>query len=422
MIGQSYEVVIIGGGHAGLAVSYHLKKEGIHHIVLERGLIGESWRSQRWDTFTLNTINSMNVLPGDKYEGDAPDNFASAHDLVKYLENYVVMYQLPVQQNVNVISIEFQQSPAGFLLNVSENGNHQTCFCTKVVIASGIQNKKQIPSIAAKISKDIIQLHAGEYRNSSQLPDGAVLVIGSGQSGGQIAEDLLDAGRKVYLSTSKVGRVPRWYRGKDVMDWFLQIGFLDLKTQETTDPEILHMKTPQMSGNKGGHTVSLQYLAAKGAVIIGKLDTIEKNILILRENAVFHVQYGDAFSIKIKEMIDEYISKTKLIAPPAVRDEADDPDINASCANNINHIDLEAHNIKSVIWTTGFTGDFSYIRIPVLDENGMPCHKNGISEIEGLYFIGFPWLRSRKSGIILGIMEDAAFISGQMRNTETKCR
>src|SRR5688572_17389183 len=414
MIGQSYEVIIVGGGHAGLAVSYHLKKEGIHHIVLERERIGESWRSKRWDSFALNTINSMNVLPGDKYEGDAPDDFASAHFLVKYLEDYIERYQLPVLQNANVISIENQQSSTGFQLNVFVNGNPQTCFCSKVVIASGIQNQKLIPSFAGNISKDIIQLHAGEYRNSSQLKPGAVLVIGSGQSGVQITEDLLDTGRKVYLSTSRVGRVPRWYRGKDIMDWFLLIGFLDLKTQEMTDPEILNMTIPQMSGTGGGHTVSLQYLAAKGAVIIGKLDNIEKNIVFLRENAISHVKYGDAFSIKMKEIIDDYISKNKLIAPTAIRDEADDPDINGSCATNFPEIDLEAHNIKSVIWTTGFTGDFSYINIPVLDENGMPRHKNGISEVAGLYFIGFPWLRSRKSGIILGIIDDAAFIAGQI--------
>ena len=415
MIGPSYEVIIIGGGHAGLAVSYHLKKEGIHHIVLERGRIGESWRSKRWDSFRLNTINSMNVLPGDEYDGDAPDDFASAHFLVKYLEDYIERYQLPVQQNADVISIEKQQT-SRFVLNVLVNGNPQTYFSNKVVIASGIQNQRQIPSFAANISKDIIQLHAGEYRNSSQLKPGAVLVIGSGQSGIQITEDLLDAGMKVYLSTSRVGRVPRWYRGKDIMDWFLLIGFLDFKTQEMTDQEILNMTIPQMSGTNGGHTVSLQSLAAKGAVILGKLDNIEKNILFLQKNAVYHVQYGDVFSIKIKEIIDEYISKNKLVAPSAISDEADNPDIPGSCANNIPEIDLDAYNIKSVIWATGFTGDFSYIKLPVLDENGMPRHKNGISEIDGLYFIGFPWLRSRKSGIILGIIEDAAFIAGQITN------
>src|SRR5688572_26295301 len=163
MIGQSYEVIIVGGGHAGLAVSYHLKKEGIHHIVLERGRIGESWRSKRWDSFALNTINRMNVLPGDNYDGEDPDDFAPAHFLVKYLEDYIERYQLPVQQNANVISIEYQQSSSGFVLYVSEFGNLQSCFCNKVVIASGIQNQKQIPSFEANISKDIIQLHAGEY-------------------------------------------------------------------------------------------------------------------------------------------------------------------------------------------------------------------------------------------------------------------
>jgi putative flavoprotein involved in K+ transport len=240
------------------------------------------------------------------------------------------------------------------------------------------------------------------------IPDGAVLVVGSAQSGMQIAEDLINRGRKVFISTSQVSRVPRRYRGKDIVDWLVLTGFYDIQTIDITDPRLLAMKQPQVSTvGLRGHTLSLQALARNGAVILGKTEAADAGTFFLQPDAAAHIKFADESSKKIKEMINEYIQKSNLYAPPPEEDPDDDPDETASCASSVTSINLKENNITSVIWTTGFVGDFSYLKLPVFDDSGILKHHNGISDIEGLYFLGFPWLRKRKSGIIMGIREDA---------------
>ena len=276
-----------------------------------------------------------------------------------------------------------------------------------------VQLKNFLPYL--KSTPEIFQLHAGDYRNGSMLPEGAVLVVGSAQSGVQIAEDLIYEGRKVFISTSQVARVPRRFRGKDIVDWFILTGFFDLRTIDVTDPQILLMKQPQTSSaGLRGHTSSLQALARNGAVILGKMENADAVTIFLQLNASAHVKFADEFSMKVKTMINEYIKKSEQYAPPPEEDYADEPDENAVCATVATSLDLKENNITSIIWTTGFTGDFSYLKLPVLDDDGKLKHVDGISDIEGLYFLGFPWLRKRKSGIILGIKEDAEFIAEQL--------
>lgn len=404
-----FDTIVVGAGVAGLSASYYLKKYRLNHIVFDRGRIGESWRSQRWDSFRLNSINKLNTLAGSVYSGVNATGFATAPEYVSLFEQYVSSFDLPVIENSKVISIA--RPTDLFSVTVSTNGKISDYSCRTVIIASGYASEIKIPSFAKKISSRIKQLHASEYRNAGQLPAGAVVVVGSAQSGVQIAEDLVDAGKKVYLSTSMVARVPRWYRGRDIMEWLIDMKFFEIKAEEIPDPAMLNMKPPQITGVGGNkYTISLQSLAKKGVVIVGKTDTAEENNIFFQANAAMHVRFGDEFSKKVKEMIDGFIFKNELAAEAAQPDEADRPDENASCANSLKSLNFEKDDIGAVIWATGFTGDFSYIKLPVFDDEGNLRQRDGIPSIPGLYFLGYPWLRGRKSLLLFGIKDDAEFV------------
>ena len=404
-----FDVIVVGAGYSGLAASYHLKGHGLNHIIFERGKIGESWRSQRWDSFRFNSTNKLNVLPGEEPEPANPDSFSSAPAFVSALEHYVTSYQLPVVENSKVISIE--KPGEVFVVSVLSDNEIKKYFCKQVLIASGVANEIKIPLLAKNISKDIKQLHTSEYKNANQLPNGSVLVVGGAQSGCQITEDLLHAGRKVYLSTSMVGRIPRWYRGRDIFYWVKETKFYDIKAEEIEDRKMLELRPPQVSGTGSGRdSMSLQSLSRKGAIILGKMNDANESRVFFQQDAAQHVKFADEFSHKIKKMVDDYIIENNLSAPPAHYDEADIPDADASCASNITSLDLKENNINTIIWSTGFDHDFSYIKLPVFDGQGKLIHKDGIPEFPGLYLLGYPWLRTRKSPILFGIIEDVKFI------------
>lgn len=412
MNGSILEVVVVGAGHAGLSASYYLKQLGMEHVVIERGRIGETWRSQRWDSFMMNTANRINTLPGASYRGKKPEGYSSATEFITALESYVSKFQLPVTENTNVISIEKPVSSPYFIVTVKhEHEPPKKLNCWQVIIASGTLNEKKLPTFASLISPEIKQIHTSEYRNPARLPDGAVMVIGSAQSGCQIAEDLLEAGRKVYLSTSQVPRIPRRYRGKDFMDWFAECKFLELRTNAVTDPKVLSMKMPLLSGTgEGGHTISLQYLAQKGVVLLGKMEKVEGVNVFFQSNTLEHIRFADDYSEKMKGMIDEYILSNRIQAEDSEVDYADLPDTTGEYTNVVSSLNLKEHHIHSIVWATGLEGHFNYIKLPVLNRQGKPKHHNGITEVEGLYFLAGPWLRSRKSNLIYGIKDDAAFI------------
>ena len=411
MRNKNFDVIVVGAGFAGLSASYYLKKYGLEHIVFERGRIGESWRSQRWDAFRLNSTNKLNVLPG--CEADNADGFWSAPEFVSSLNKYVTAHQLPVAEHSKVISIE--KSGDLFDVTVLSNNVTETCSCKQVLIASGVANEARIPAFAKNISSTIKQLHTSEYKNANELPPGAVLIIGGAQSGIQIAADLMNAGRKVFFSTSKVARIPRWYRGRDIFYWLMDMKFFDVRADEIEDPKMLEMRPPHISGTGSGKdTVSLQSLARKGVTILGKMDNATEQHAFFLQNAAEHIKFADEYSDKVKELIDEYIAKNQLNAPPRHYDEADVPDDDAQYASTITTLDLEANNISSIIWCTGFKNDFSYIKLNAFDSSGKLKHKDGVPDVAGLYFLGYPWLFNRKSPIIFGIKDDAAFITGRI--------
>ncbi|CCG98382.1 putative czcO-like oxidoreductase [Fibrella aestuarina BUZ 2] len=405
------DVIVVGAGHAGISVSYYLAKQGVSHLVFEKGQIGETWRSQRWDSFKMNSANRLNLLPQQATYFDDPDAFAGATEFALALESYAHQENLPVKEYCPVVSVHTDQQRGVFRVTVSEQGKDTAYLSRRLVIASGSQNRIWVPDWANHLAQPVVQLHASQYKNAHQLPAGNVLVVGSGQSGTQIAQDLLRSGRHVFLSTARVGRIPRRYRGKDIFDWLVTIGFYNTLTEEVTDPSLLTVKNPQVSGaGQRGKTSSLQSLARSGAIILGRADRADADTIFFQPNSSANVRYADEFSQQVKQRIDEYIQKNKVLAPLADIDLDDVPDEEAACASDLTQLNLVQETITSIIWTTGFRGDFSYLPLPVLNEERFPKHRNGIGAVEGLYFIGLPWLRKRQSAIILGIKEDAEFI------------
>jgi putative flavoprotein involved in K+ transport len=405
--------VIVGAGQAGLGVSYFLQRNGRKHIVFERGRIGESWLSKRWDSFKLNTPNFMNVLPGFDYDGSEPDGFSRPDELVHYFQRYVEHFRLPVRTGVTVVSVEQSEDEEHFIVKTkTAEQKEESVTSRSVVIASGILQTPKFPSTRSRLPDDIAQLHTADYRSAAALPPGAIVVVGSGQSGCQIAEDLLSAGRTVYLCTSKVGRAPRRYRGRDLLEWWIDMQFLDVTFASLEDKAISRAPQPQISGlGHHGHTLSLQYLARQGAVILGRLLDVDGSHLILSDEAAAHVRFADDFSQRQKDNIDAYLSQAGIAPPPLEEDPADRPDPQAGCVSPLRRLNLHEAKVSTVIWATGFTADFSWIHLPVLGADARPIYQRGISPVRGLYFIGFPWLSSRKSGIIYGIGEDARYIA-----------
>lgn len=412
---ESLDTVVVGAGHAGLAISYYLQQANRSQVVFERGRIGESWLAQRWDSFMLNTQNFMNVLPGLPYTGSEPDRFSPRDELVKYLQHYAEHFHLPVRTGVDVISLDRAEDNQHFSVKTRTDGQEETVLSRSIVIAAGLQQTPKFPPMHSRLPHDVTQLHTADYRNAASLPPGAIVIVGSGQSGCQIAEDLLSAGRTVYLCTGKVGRVPRRYRGKDLLSWWIDMKMWDVTFASLEDKSISRAAQPLISGvGTYGHTISLQQLARDGVVILGHLRDVEGDTLILDDAAAAHVHFADEFSQRTKDGIDTYLAKAGITPPPLEDDPADQPDPQAECVSQLRQLNLREAKVSTVIWATGFTGDFSWIHLPVLDADGKPIHERGVSPISGLYFLGYPWLVSRKSGIIYGVDEDAGYIAGEI--------
>ena len=410
---KTIDCVVVGAGQAGLGVSYFLQRDRREHVVFEQGRIGESWLSQRWDSFKLNTPNFMSVLPGLPYDGPEPDGFLRRDELVHYLQRYTDQFRLPVRTGVSVISVKQADDKERFIVTARPEGKQAESIVTRtVVIACGSQRTAKSPPMRSRIPAKVAQLHTVDYRSAGALPPSAVVVVGSGQSGCQIVEDLLAAGRKVYLCTSRVGRAPRRYRGRDLLEWWVDMKMLDITLASLEDKSVSRAPQPQISGlGRHGHTVSLQHLAGRGVVILGRLRDVDGAALVLDDDAAANVHFADEFSQRLKDGIDTYLANAGIAPPPLEDDPADAPDPRVECISPLRRLDLRDAGVSTIIWATGFSADFRWIHLPVLDAEGKPVHQRGISPVPGLYFLGFPWLNSRKSGIIYGIEEDARYIN-----------
>ncbi|HEU4895263.1 MAG TPA: SidA/IucD/PvdA family monooxygenase, partial [Acidimicrobiia bacterium] len=295
---------------------------------------------------------------------------------------------------------------------VDRNGMSESLTARSVVVASGGQVTPKVPAISRRFPESIVQLHAADYRSPEELSEGAVVVIGSGQSGCQIVEDLVEAGRTVYLCTSRVARVPRRYRGRDVLDWMVDVGLMDQQVEDLADPVMQFAAQPQVSGvGPRGRTVSLQELQRQGVWLMGRLSDVTDGVLTTDDGLAGHISFADSFSAELKQNIDTFVRENGIDVPPAEVDPIDVAAGPSVAAAGIVSLDLAAEGVSTVVWCTGFDGDFSWLQVPAIDADGRPVHVRGVSPVPGIYFLGLPWLHTRKSGIIHGIDEDARWIA-----------
>ena len=405
---ETIDTVIVGGGQAGLAISYYLRQQGREHVVLERAPgVAHAWRNQRWDSFTLVTPNFQVRMPGAEYAGDDPFGFMSRAEVIKYFDDHVERFALPVRSRVEVATVE--KSQQGYLVRTSE-GEYEA---VNVVIATGLYQSPKIPSFSTAIPPGILQIHSMDYKNPSALPTGPVLVVGTGQSGAQIAEELYQSGRKVYLSIGSAGRVPRRYRGRDINDWFTRMGMFDTRVGELKSPRAKFAPHPQISGKNGGESLNLHQFARDGVVLLGHVRGAQGGQLTVAPDMKQMLAQVDQFELDALKMVDSYIVRMGLNAPaetvPQFRDGYEQEELGT--------LNFEAAGIKTVIWAAGYKFDFSFVKLPVTDEDGYPVQTRGVTEYEGLYFLGIPWLHSRKSGILFGVGDDAAYLAAHIALT-----
>jgi putative flavoprotein involved in K+ transport len=409
MNGSIYEVIIIGAGHAGLSASYYLKHLGLEHIVFERGRIGETWRTQRWDNFKMITMNRMNVLPGHITKSKRPEQFSTSSEFVTSLREYATNFELPVLESSSVLSVEKRPGSPVFTVKVlHDNESQRTYDCWQVIVAAGMQNVKLYPSFAKKLASGIQQIHSSEYKNATQLVDGTVLVVGSGQSGCQIASDLLDAGRKVIISCTVQPYLPRSYRGKDIMDWLIMCKIMDepIKTGDELSGKDPVIDTSDEEGN-----LSLMSLANGGAVLVGSVTDATSHSLSLAQNATEAMAAAENYLLSIKENIDEYIAVNQLQAasPGDAGDQSISPVI-----TDVAELDLEEQGVRCIVWATGHTGDLAFIGLPVFDETGSIIQQSGVTPVDGLYVVGVPRQAAKKHAFIFGVKDDASFVTNKI--------
>ncbi len=402
---NSIDTLVVGGGQAGLATSYYLTQQGRPHVVLERAAQpAEAWRNQRWDSFTLVTPNWMVQLPGAAYAGPDPDGFMPRVEIVAYFEQYAQRFKLPVRYQTRVVAVE--PKDGGYRVTT----NQDVYLAAQVVIATGTFQHPRITPVSANLPPELVQLSTDVYRNPQALPPGAVLVVGSGQSGCQIAEELYQSGRKVYLSVGRVGRIPRRYRGKDITWWLYQVGFFDRAVDQLPSPTAKFAGNPQFSGKAGGHTLNLHRFVRDGVTLLGRLQDAHGRHVRLAPDLKENLARVDKFETDTLRTIDTFIDENGLAAPPdSVPRYRDGYEVEA-----LTELDLKAAGITSVIWASGFGFDYSLVKLPVFDEDGYPVQRRGVTAYPGLYFVGLHWLSQFKSGLLLGVGEDAAFIASEI--------
>jgi putative flavoprotein involved in K+ transport len=399
---KDIETVIIGGGQAGLAMSYYLKARGREHIVLEQAAQpANAWRNGRWDSFTLVTPNWTVQMPGAGYQGNAPDGFMSKDEVVTYLEDYIERFNLPVQFQARVLEVSAGSNGDGYRV-VTEDEVYKA---SHVVVATGMFQSPKLPAFSSNIAEHIDQMHSSQYRNPEALSLGAVLVVGSAQSGAQIAEELYKHGRKVYLSIGSAGRGPRRYRGKDIVEW---LSFLPERTvDQLPSPKAKFLGSPAVSGANGGHTLNVHQFAYDGVILLGRLQAASGALISLAPDLMDNLTNTDKLELEMVKMIDGYIEKAGLEAP-----EEELPQLKHGYeAEVIEELDLEEAGITTIIWATGYTFDFTMVKLPIQDEDGYPIQERGVTGYPGMYFLGLPWLYKQGSGLLSGVGEDAEYLA-----------
>ena len=410
---EHIETVIIGGGHAGLTMSYYLSQARREHVILERARVGERWRSERWDSFCFQFPNWTIELPGYKYQCDDPDAFAPGREVVRFIEDYAAFIQAPTRCGIDVTSLEPTTDSSRYLLTT----NNGAIEAANVVVATGPYQLPVIPAMSAHIPNNIFQVHSDAYRNPAQLPPGTVLVVGSGASGCQIADDLNQSGREVYLSVGRHSRRPRRYRGKDFAYWGPVLG----TTEQIVDTVPAHLRKGSeilLTGANGGYDVDLRAMAARGIVLLGHLQRVNDAELILAEGLEQNLVRGDGLLENFKKAVDDYVTKNGLDFP--VEQESG---VKPNIPMSISCLNLKDVGVSAIVWASGFRCNFDWVKLPIFDEAGEPVHRRGVTQFPGIYFLGLRWLYKRKSAFLLRASgaEDAAYLAEQIvaRSCET---
>ncbi len=400
-----YPVIIVGAGQAGLAMSYCLTERGIDHLVLERDRVASAWRSSRWDSFCLVTPNWQCRLPGFPYRGGDPYGFMVKDDIVRYINDYVAFFNPPLREGVEVRRLA-RDDDAGFTLDTSAG----TLRAQNVVVAIGGYHTVSLPRIAERFAPAIVQVHSSQYKNAAALPPGDVLVVGTGQSGCQIAEDLHLAGRRVHLCVGGAPRVARRYRGRDVVEWLDELGYYDLPVDEHPLKEAIRRRPNHyVTGRDGGRDIDLRQRAREGMRLYGRLTDIRDGRLEFAADLKQNLDSADQVADSIKTTIDTHIAATGVDAPAEARYvPVWEPPTEAR------ELDYRAAGISAVIWSTGFVANFRWIDVPAFDGMGYPTHRRGVSAVAGLFFLGLPWLYTWGSGRFSGVARDAEFLAARI--------
>lgn len=404
MRAEKIETLIIGGGQAGLAMSAHLRERGLSHMIIERHRIVERWRSERWDSLVANGPAWHDRFPALAFADIDPNSFAKRDRIVDYFEAFAKQIAAPLRCGVEVKSLERNAEGAGFRVETSAG----MIEANTVIAATGPFQRPLLPTLVPH-ETSVLQIHSNTYKNPKQLPAGAVLVVGAGSSGGQIADELLRSDKRVYLSVGPHDRPPIRYRGKDFCWWLGVLGQWDAKTRE---PGMEHV-TISVSGAHGGTTVNFRNYAARGMTLLGRVEKFEDGALQVATDLAYNIEEGDRYYLSILERADAYVVNNGLDMP-------EDPDARIigptpQCMTEpILSLNLKDAGITSIIWATGYTLDYGWLKVDAFDAKGRPDHERGVSKVPGLYFLGLPWLSCRASPFIWGVWRDASYLAGHI--------
>ncbi|WP_460422638.1 flavin-containing monooxygenase [Pseudomonas sp. ZL2] len=403
------DTLVVGAGQAGVAMSEHLSRLGVPHLVLERKRIAEAWRTGRWDSLVANGPAWHDRFPGLEFEGLDPDAFAGKDQVADYFEAYARTFNAPIRTGVDVTQVVRNSDRPGFTVQTSDG----VIEAQQVVVATGPFQRPVIPPIAVQVSS-VQQMHSAAYRNPQQLPEGAVLVVGAGSSGVQIADELQRAGKQVYLSVGAHDRPPRAYRNRDFCWWLGVLGEWDA---ETMQPGKEHV-TIAVSGARGGHTVDFRKLAQQGMTLVGLTKGFDNGVVSFEANLAENIARGDENYLALLDAADAYIARNGLNLPeePQAREILPDP----QCLTQpLLELDLAKAGVSTIIWATGYSVDYSWLQVDAFKDNGKPKHQRGVSSEPGVYFVGLPWLSRRGSAFIWGVWHDAKHIADHIVKQRT---
>lgn len=397
---EQIDTLVIGGGQAGLVMSYRLKQRGIPHLVLERARIAERWRSERWDGLKFQFPNWSVRLPDFAFAHTDPDAFATSRQIVKYIDAFAEFVAPPIRCGVEVRRLTRRDAGGGFLAETTDGAIE----ADNVVVATGPYQRAVVPDLLR--GHPVFQVHASSYRNPGQLPAGTVLVVGAGASGAQIAEELHRAGRRVFLAVGQHTRMPRRYRGQDLTWWFGALGLFDMTAEQRGPIRV----NPSITGAYGGYTVDFRRFAADGITLLGRVQAARDGVLDIAPGLAESLANGDIYYTTFLGMLDAHVEQHRLDLPedPAARIVLADP---PCLTEPIRHVDLGYQDIHAVIWATGYDVDFSWIELPVSDGSGEPVHRGGVTDVPGLYFLGLPYLSKLYSAFLSGVGDDAAVLA-----------